>query len=137
MGVPKRAASVRRAGTPSLSIRREVGSSSRDGQPRHVKIVHAGGVAAGDLGLFVVRHALQDLPRSGKRRLAMRIVRTPHHLLSGESVIGYHQVHLNVGRLEKAAELLESDLRIAFLLDRGENGELSAFGAAQVGCKNV
>jgi hypothetical protein len=42
------------------SIRGEVGSSSSDGQLRHVKIVHAGGVAAGDprivvrgrLGLF-------------------------------------------------------------------------------------
>jgi hypothetical protein len=44
----KRAASVNSAGTPSSSIRREVGSSSSDGQPRHVKIVHAGGVAAGD-----------------------------------------------------------------------------------------
>jgi hypothetical protein len=43
------------AGTSSPSIRREVGCSSRDGQPRHVEIVHAGGVAAGDLGLFVVR----------------------------------------------------------------------------------
>jgi len=29
-------------GTPSLSIRREVSSLSRDGQSRHVKIVHAG-----------------------------------------------------------------------------------------------
>src|SRR5438132_57850 len=38
-----------------------VGSSSGDGQPRHVKIIHAGGVAAGDLGLFVVRHTGQDL----------------------------------------------------------------------------
>jgi hypothetical protein len=46
--------------TPSSSIRREVGSSSRDGQLRHVKIVRAGGVAAGDPGLFIVRHALQD-----------------------------------------------------------------------------
>jgi len=45
-----------RVGTLSSSIRREVGSSTRAGQPRHVKIVHAGGVAAGDLGLFVVRH---------------------------------------------------------------------------------
>src|SRR5580700_1208004 len=44
----------------------QVGSSSRGGQPRHVKIVDAGGVAAGDpriavrgrLGLLVVRHAL-------------------------------------------------------------------------------
>src|SRR6266851_4779742 len=75
----KRAASVNSTGTPSSSIRREVGSSSRDGQPRHVKIVHAGGVAGGDLGLFVVRHAgqdlRQDLPRLGKRRLAVRIVR--------------------------------------------------------------
>jgi hypothetical protein len=36
-------------------------SSSRGGQPRHVKIVHAGGVAAGDLGLFVLRYPGQDL----------------------------------------------------------------------------
>jgi hypothetical protein len=39
----KRAASVNSTGTPSSSIRREVGSSSRGGQPRHVKFVHAGG----------------------------------------------------------------------------------------------
>ena len=39
-------------GTPSSSIRGEVGSSSRDDQPRHVKIVHAGGVAAGDLSFM-------------------------------------------------------------------------------------
>ena len=46
-----------------------VGASRRDGQPRHVEIVDAGGVAAGDprivargrLGLFVVRRALEDL----------------------------------------------------------------------------
>src|SRR3984893_3874516 len=62
-------------------------SSSRDGQPRHVEVFHAGGVAAGDprivvrgrLGLFVVRHPGQDLgqdlPRLRKRRLAVRIVR--------------------------------------------------------------
>jgi hypothetical protein len=65
----KRAASVNRAGTPSSLIRREVGSSSGDGQPRHVEIVRAGGVAAGDLGLFIVRHPgqdlHQDLPRWG------------------------------------------------------------------------
>ena len=52
----KRAASVSRAGTPDSSIR-TVGSSSRDGQLRHVEIVHAGGVAAWDLGLLIVRHA--------------------------------------------------------------------------------
>src|SRR5882724_7526674 len=42
-------------------------TSSRQGQPRHVKMIRAGGVAAGDpriavrgrLGLFVGRHALQ------------------------------------------------------------------------------
>src|SRR6202011_42533 len=57
-----------------------------------LKIVHAGGVAAGEprivvrgrLGLFVGRHAgqdfRQDLPRLGKRRLAVRIVRAPHHV---------------------------------------------------------
>jgi hypothetical protein len=64
----KSAASVNSAGTPSSSIRREAGSSSKDRQPRHVEIVHAGGVAAGDprivvrgrLGLFVVRHPGQD-----------------------------------------------------------------------------
>ena len=60
---------MRSARTAGLLIRREVGSSRRDGQPRHVKFEHAGGVAAGDprivvrgrLGLFVLRHALQDL----------------------------------------------------------------------------
>ena len=49
------------AGAPSSLIRRAVGSSARDGQPRYVEFVHASGVAAGDLGPFVVRHALQDL----------------------------------------------------------------------------
>ena len=47
----------------------------RNGGPRHL---------AGDLGLFVVRHPgedfRQDLPRLGKRRLAMWIVRAPHHV---------------------------------------------------------
>src|SRR5262249_56464808 len=84
------AALVSRAGTPTSSIRGEVGSSSRDGQPRHVEIVHAGGVAGGDLGLFVVRHALQDLrqdlARLGKRRLAVRIVRAPHHVVDADDV---------------------------------------------------
>src|SRR5580704_8548952 len=62
-------------------------SSSRAGQPRHVKLVHAGGFAAADprivvrgrLGMFVVRHPgqdlRQDLPRLRERRLAARIVR--------------------------------------------------------------
>src|SRR6516162_8749466 len=71
------------------SSARTVGSS-RSGQPRHVKTVHAGGVAAGDLGLFVVWHALQDLrqdlPRLGKRRLAVRIVRAPHHVVDADDV---------------------------------------------------
>jgi len=67
----KRAASVNSTGTPSSSIRREFGSSSRDGQPRHVEIVHPCGVAAGDprivvrgrLGLFVGRHPGKDSAR--------------------------------------------------------------------------
>ena len=42
------------------------GASSRDGQPRHVKIVHAGGVAAGDLGLFVLRHPARIFRDWGK-----------------------------------------------------------------------
>jgi hypothetical protein len=37
---------VNSARTPSSSIRKRLGSSSRDGQPGHVKIVYAGGVAA-------------------------------------------------------------------------------------------
>src|SRR5262249_18185892 len=53
-------------------------------QPCHVKIVDAGGVEARDLGLFVLWHALQDLgedlARSRKRRLAVRVVRAPHHV---------------------------------------------------------
>jgi len=57
------------AGMPSSSIRREVGASGRGGQPRHVEIVDASGVAAGDLGLVVLRHPgqdpRQDLARSG------------------------------------------------------------------------
>src|SRR5215813_8656352 len=67
-----------------------LGSSSEDGQPRGIKIVDAGGVAAGDLGLFVVRHARQDLrqdlARLGKRRLAVRIVRAPHHVVDADDV---------------------------------------------------
>jgi len=86
----KRAAAVNGARTPTSPIRRAVGASSRGGQPRHVEIVHAGGVAAGDLGLFIVRHALQDLrqdlARSGKRRLAVRIVRSPHHVVDADDV---------------------------------------------------
>src|SRR5712691_5709674 len=70
-----------------------VGARMSPKQPRHVKIVHAGGVAAGDprigvrgrLGLLVVRHSGQDLrqdfPRLGKRRFAVRIVRAPHHVV--------------------------------------------------------
>src|SRR5437868_13446469 len=57
----KRATAVSSAGTPSLSTCREVGSSSRGGQRHHVKIVYARGVAAGDLGLLVLRHPCQDL----------------------------------------------------------------------------
>jgi hypothetical protein len=37
------------AGASSSSIRKGVGSLSRDGQARHVEIVHASGFAAGDL----------------------------------------------------------------------------------------
>jgi ATP-dependent RecD-like DNA helicase SH3 domain len=44
-------------------FRREVCSSSEDGQLRNVKIVDAGGVAAGDLGLFVVRHVRERIPK--------------------------------------------------------------------------
>jgi len=45
----------RAAGTPNSPIRSEVGASGRGGQPRHIKVVLAGGVAAGDLGLFFLR----------------------------------------------------------------------------------
>jgi hypothetical protein len=63
-------------------------------QLRHVKIVQAGGVAAGDprigvrgrLGLFVVRHPGQDLARLGKRRPAVRIIRAPHHGVDADDV---------------------------------------------------
>src|SRR6516162_4023317 len=69
---------------------REVGSSSKGHEPRDVKMVDASGVAAGDLGLFVVRHALQDLrqdlARLGKGRLAVRIVRAPHHVVHTDDV---------------------------------------------------
>jgi hypothetical protein len=65
-------------------------SSSSGGQPRRVKAVHAGSIAAGDLGLFVVRHPgqdlRQDLPRLGKCRLAVRIVRAPHHVVDADDV---------------------------------------------------
>src|SRR5271166_6605758 len=85
-----RAASVNSARTPNPPIRREVGRSNTDGNPRHVKIVHTGGVAAGDLGLFVVRHPgqdlRQDLARLGKGRLAVRIVRAPHHVVDADYV---------------------------------------------------
>ena len=57
-------ASVNSAGTPSSSIRREVGALRRDGQPRHVEIVHAGGVAAttSTYPRSAARPALPDLP---------------------------------------------------------------------------
>jgi hypothetical protein len=65
-------------------------TSSSDGQPSRVKFVQAGGVAAGDLGLFVVPHPgqdlRQDLPRLGKRRLAVRIVRAPHQVVDADDV---------------------------------------------------
>ena len=76
-----------------------VGSSSRDGQPRHVEAVHAGGVAADDprigvrgrLGLFGVPHPgqdlRQDLARLRKRRLAVRIVRAGIVNLSRGSIL--------------------------------------------------
>jgi hypothetical protein len=42
------------------------------------------------LGLLVIRHALQDrrqdLPRLGKRRLAVRIVGAPHHVVDADDV---------------------------------------------------
>ena len=55
---------ARAADRDQLAVQLGIMSSSRDGQPRHVKIAHAGGVAAGDprigvrgrLGLLVVRH---------------------------------------------------------------------------------
>ena len=47
-------------------------------------------VVRGRLGLFVVRHALQDLrqdlARLGKRRLAVGIVRAPHHVVDADDV---------------------------------------------------
>ena len=56
-----------------------VGASSKSKQRRSDlprQIVHASGVAAGDLGLFVLWYAVQDLrqdlPRSGRRGLAVR-----------------------------------------------------------------
>jgi len=56
-------------------------SSSRSGQLRHVKIVHAGGLAAGDprigvrsrLGLLVVRHPGQDLRQQAQGGKAERL----------------------------------------------------------------
>ena len=49
-----------------------------------------GRVAAGDLGLFVFRQAFQDLrqdlARLGKCRLAVRIVRAPHHVVDANDV---------------------------------------------------
>src|SRR5262249_8819734 len=65
----------------------ELGSN---GQSRHSKIVDAGGVAAGDLGLFLFGYPgqdlRQDLARSGKRRLALRVVGAPHHILDADDV---------------------------------------------------
>ncbi len=70
-GAPrKRAASVNSAGAASAIIRREVGSSSRDGQPCHVKIVHTRGRCCRRRSWPIRRLApRQDLPRLGKRRL--------------------------------------------------------------------
>ena len=77
----KGAASVDRVRRQSSSIRREVGFSSRDAQPGYVKIVRAGGIAAGDprivvrnrLGLFVVQHAPSDLARGIEDRGLMLV----------------------------------------------------------------
>ena len=65
-------------------------SSMRDGELRRVEAIHAGGVAASDLGLFIDRHPSQDLrqdfPRLGEGRLAVRIVRAPHHIFDADDV---------------------------------------------------
>jgi hypothetical protein len=71
----------------SCTLTRRMVSSSRN-PLCYVKIVHAGGVAAGDFGLFGLRHAFQDLrqdlARLGKGLLAVRIVRAPHHVVDAD-----------------------------------------------------
>jgi hypothetical protein len=80
-----------RCSNPALLQRAWLVKQGGSASPR--RVVHTGGVAAGNprivvrgrLGLFVVRHPgqdlRQDLPRLGKRRLAVRIVRAPHHVV--------------------------------------------------------
>src|SRR5262249_2567396 len=86
----KRAASVKSARTPGSSIRREVGSSSMRAHLRQVEAVDARRVAAPDLRVLVVRHPRQDLgedlARPRERRLAVRIVGAPHHVVDADHV---------------------------------------------------
>jgi hypothetical protein len=97
----------------------EVGSSSRGGQLRHVKIVDAGGVPAGDLGLFVLRHALQDLARLRKGRLAMRIVRALHHVVDADDVMQANADGLLLeARSDVAVEEVAREHAVLELVDR-------------------
>src|SRR5256885_12441430 len=86
----KRAASVKRAGTPGSSIRSEVGSSSTSVHLRHVEPVHARGVPADDLRLLVFGHPGQnlreDLARPREGGFAVRIVRAPHHVVHADRI---------------------------------------------------
>src|ERR1700739_396051 len=76
------------------SIRREVGSSSTHDQPSHIEILHEGSVEAHDLGLFIVRHPDQDLredlSRSRERRLAVRVIRAPNHVVDADDALRNH-----------------------------------------------
>src|SRR5262245_52663720 len=86
----KRAASVNSARTPGSSMRREVGSSSMGTHLRRFESVDTRSIAADDLRLLVLGHARQDLgqdlARLGERRLAVRIVRAPHHVVDADHV---------------------------------------------------
>src|SRR5438067_4898492 len=88
-----RPAPCRPPAMPSSLVTSFLGSASAR-QTRDIKIVHAGGVATGDLGLFLLRHPgqdlRQDLLRLRKGRLAVRIVRAPHHVVDADDVAQAH-----------------------------------------------
>src|SRR6266478_9405142 len=140
IGVPAKvrlvAGAREKAVTSWVRPRPEFLLSSGDGQPSQVEIVHAGGVAAGDLGLFVVRHPGQDLrqdfPRLGKRRLAVRIVRAPHHVVPhpGVDTDDVSQANADGVLLEAQHDVAAEEVAREYAVPRLREGRPPAFARA-------